>query len=180
LADFVYNSKKNVFLGGETMNFWDELSRKLSQGTKTLSQKSGELFEIAKVKLDVASERDKIGRLYEEIGKTVYEEYKRGGLKEKSVMDKCQLIDEIHYKINRLNRKLMQIKGGTLCRKCGEVVNSSQRYCHMCGRELEKVTRIVEEGEGFRVEVSNGAVCGRCGALMQQGAEYCPSCGDKL
>lgn len=162
------------------MSFWDDISKKVAQGTKTLSQKSGELFEIAKVKLDVASEKDKIGRLYEEIGKTVYEDYKRGSLKEKSVMDKCQLIDEINFKINRLNRKMMQIKGGTLCKRCGEVVNSSQRYCHMCGRELEKLTRVVEEGEDFKVEVSNGSICGKCGALIQHGSEFCPSCGYKL
>jgi RNA polymerase subunit RPABC4/transcription elongation factor Spt4 len=162
------------------MSFWDDLSRKVSQGTRTLSQKSVELFEIAKVKLDIASEKDKIGNLYEEIGRVIYQDYRKGNLKEKSVLDKCQLIDEIYYKINRLNRKVMQIKGGTLCKRCGEAVNASQRYCHMCGRELEQPTRVVGEGEDFRVEVLNGSVCGKCGALIQQGSEFCPSCGDKL
>ncbi|MFA7216308.1 MAG: zinc ribbon domain-containing protein [Bacillota bacterium] len=162
------------------MSFWDDLSRKVSQGTKTISQKSGELFEIAKVRLDIASEKDKIGKLYEEIGKSVYQDYKRGNMKEKQVMDKCQLIDEINYRINRLSRKAMQIKGGTVCKKCGEVVDSSQRYCHMCGRELEKFTRVVEEREDFRVEVSNGLVCSKCGVLVQEGAEYCPACGNRV
>ena len=86
------------------MGFWEELSGKISRGTKTLSQKSSELFDIAKVKLDIASEKDKIGKLYEEFGKSVYRDYKGGNLKEKQVMDKCQLIDEINYKIIRLNR----------------------------------------------------------------------------
>ena len=45
------------------MGFWEELSGKISRGTKTLSQKSSELFDIAKVKLDIASEKDKIGKL---------------------------------------------------------------------------------------------------------------------
>jgi RNA polymerase subunit RPABC4/transcription elongation factor Spt4 len=162
------------------MSFWDDLSRKVSQGTRTLSQKSGELLEIAKVKLDIASEKGRISNLYEEIGRVVYEDYRKGNLKEKPVLDKCQLIDEIYYKINRLNRKVVQIKGGSLCEGCGEVVGASQRYCHMCGRELERANRVIRDGEDFRVEVMNGSVCGKCGALIQQGSEFCPSCGDKL
>ncbi len=162
------------------MCFWEELSGKISRGTKTLSQKSSELFDIAKVKLDIASEKDKIGKLYEEIGKSVYRDYKGGNLKEKQVMDKCQLIDEINYKINRLNRKVMQIKGGTVCGNCGEAVDSLQQYCHICGRKLERFTRVIEEEDDFRVEVSNGSVCGECGALVQEGSEFCPSCGKRI
>ena len=60
------------------------------------------------------------------------------------------------------------------------MVGASQRYCHMCGRELERANRVIRDGEDFRVEVMNGSVCGKCGALIQQGSEFCPSCGDKL
>ncbi len=162
------------------MNFWDDLSRKVSQGTKVLTQKSGEMFEIAKVKLDVASEKDKIGKLYEEIGKIIYQDYKRGALKEGEVSDKCQLIDEMNYKIKRLNQKITLIKGGSLCRTCGQVVNSSQRYCHACGRELERLARVIEDRDDCRVEVANGSVCDKCGALIQEGSEFCPSCGKKF
>jgi RNA polymerase subunit RPABC4/transcription elongation factor Spt4 len=161
------------------MGFWDDISRKVSYGTKVVTQKSGELFEIAKVRMDVASEKDKIGRLYEEIGKVMYKDYKAGNLKQKEIIEKCQLIDELNYKIKRLNQKVVQIKGGSLCRKCGEVVDASQRYCHTCGRELERAARVVDEGANYRVEVANGSMCGKCGALVQEGSEFCPSCGNK-
>lgn len=162
------------------MNFWDDLGRKVSKGTKTFSQKSVEIFEIAKVKLDIASEKDKIGRLYEEIGKSVYRDYKQGSLKEKQTTDKCKAIDELNRKIDRLNRKVTQIKGSTLCKGCGEVVGFSQEYCHVCGRELERHTRIVEEGDDFRVEISNGLMCDKCGALVQEASEFCPACGKRF
>jgi hypothetical protein len=162
------------------MSFWDDIGKKVAQGTKIISQKSGEVFEITKVKLDIAAEKDKMAKLFEEIGRTIYENYKSDNLKSTDVVDKCQLIEEIEYKIKKLNQKVAQIKGGSLCRVCGEVVSSSQRYCHHCGRELEKSSRVIEDRDGYKVEVSNGEVCNDCGTLNQKGAEYCSACGKKL
>lgn len=162
------------------MNFWDDISRKISQGTKAVTQKSGELFEIAKVKMDVASEKEKISDLYEEIGKFIYSDYKKGNVKQEEIIEKCHLIDELNYKVKMLNQKVVQIRGGSLCRKCGEVVEASQRYCHVCGRELEGTTRVIDEGPHYKVEVANGSVCQKCGALAQEGSEFCPACGNRV
>ena len=96
------------------MNFWDDISRKISQGTKAVTQKSGELFEIAKVKMDVASEKEKINDLYEEIGKFIYSDYKKGNVKQEEIIEKCHLIDELNYKVKMLNQKVVQIRGGSL------------------------------------------------------------------
>lgn len=148
------------------MSLWDDLSVRLSRGAKTLSQKSGELFAVAKLKLDIAAEEDKIDRLYRDIGKFIYEDYKRGNLKERSVMDKCELINEITHRIEQLNRRAMQIKGGALCKSCGEAVGASQVYCHICGRKLGGPGKVVEEGKDFSIEVANGLVCDKCGALV--------------
>ncbi len=162
------------------MSFWDDLNIKVAKGAKTLSQKSGELLAIARLKLDIASEQDKIGKIYEEIGRAVYEDYKLGNLKEKQVIEKCKLIDEISHRVEQLNRRAMQIRGGILCKECGEIVGASQVYCHICGRELGSFAKVVEEGEDFSIEVSNGLVCDKCGALVQEAAEFCPSCGKKI
>lgn len=162
------------------MNLWDDISKKVSRGTKVVTKKSGELLEVTKIKMDVASERDKIGELYEEIGKMMYRDYKSGGLKHREAAEKCQLIDEHNYRIKKLNRKIVQIKGGSLCKKCGEVVEADQRYCHSCGRELESTPRVIDEGEDYKVEVENGSVCEKCGALTQEGSEFCPDCGNKV
>jgi len=162
------------------MSIWDDIGKKVSQGTKILSQKSSEVFEVTKVKLDIAAEKDRINKLYEEIGKAVYENYKAGNPKSPDVTDKCQLIDEIEYKIKKLNQKTVHLKGGSICRDCGEIVNATQQYCHHCGRKLERTSRVVEDKDGYKVEVSNGEVCEDCGTLNQIGADFCSNCGKKL
>jgi len=162
------------------MGFIDDISKKISKGTRIIGQKSGEVFEVTKVKLDIASERDKLEKLYEDIGKMVYEIHKEGSMEIPDISDKCRLIDEVQYKIKSLNRKIVQIKGGSLCKKCGEVVSPTQRYCQHCGRELEQVSSVVENKEDYRVEVSNGVVCKECGAFNEKGSEYCSSCGDEM
>jgi RNA polymerase subunit RPABC4/transcription elongation factor Spt4 len=162
------------------MSLWEDISKKVSKGTKVVSQKSGELLEVTKIRLDMASEKDKIRKLYEEIGKAVYNSHKDGVRREAEIEANCQLIDEIQYKIRRLNQKIVQIKGGSLCKRCGEVVGSNQRYCHGCGRELELTSMVVADNDDYKVEISNGEVCKQCGALNQSGSDYCASCGKKL
>jgi RNA polymerase subunit RPABC4/transcription elongation factor Spt4 len=162
------------------MSLWDDISRKVTKGTKVVSQKSGELIEVTKIRLDMASEKDKIRKLYEDIGKAVYSSRKDGVRRESEIEANCQLIDEIQYKIRRLNQKIVQIKGGSLCKRCGQVVGPDQRYCHSCGRELELTGRVVADNDDYRVELSNGEVCKQCGALNQDGSEYCASCGKRL
>lgn len=162
------------------MGFIDNISKKVSKGTKAIGQKSGEIFEVTKIKLDIASEKDKLEKYYEDIGKIIYKSYKEGNMEIPEVSDKCQLIDEIQQKVKSLNKKIAQIKGEGICKECGEVVSSSQRYCHHCGRELEKVSPVVENEKEYRVEVSNGVLCKECGALNEKGAEYCSSCGKEM
>lgn len=161
------------------MGFIDEIARKISKGTEIIGRKSGEMLEITKIKLDMASEKDKLEELYEEIGKAVYDTYKKGELQFPEVADKCKLIDDIHYRIRRLKQKIAEIKGGSICRDCGEVVSPTQRYCHQCGRKLEPVSTVVEDREGYKLEITNGVVCQDCGTLNEAGSQYCSSCGKK-
>ncbi len=161
------------------MGFIDDIGKRISRGTKVLGQKSGEFIEVTRIKLDIASEKDKLEKLYEEIGKIAYQFYKDGSGDMPQISDQCRLIDEIQQKIKILNKKIVQVKGGSLCKECGEVVSTTQRYCHHCGRELERTNAVVENEKEYRVEVSNGVVCKECGALNEEDAEYCASCGNK-
>lgn len=99
--------------------------------TKSIAQKTGDLMEISKLNLSISQEKDKIGRLYSEIGKAVYEKYKAGN--DLGFGEKCASIAEIERKIDELQQKLCELKNVKKCPSCGAELSMDSAYCPKCG-----------------------------------------------
>jgi len=103
----------------------------LKKATRNLAQRTGDIVEVSKLNLSIAQEKEKIAKVYSEIGKAVYEQYKTG--KDVGFGDKCAVIAEYERKIEELQQKIMEIKKVKKCPSCGTEVSADTAFCPKCG-----------------------------------------------
>jgi DNA-directed RNA polymerase subunit RPC12/RpoP len=112
------------------MDFVNELKK----FGKNVAQKSSDIIEITKLNMSISQERDKINKLYREIGEAVYQQYKLGN--DLGFGDKCGQVFEVESKIEEYQNKIMQIKNLAKCPGCGSEVGTETIYCSYCGAKV--------------------------------------------
>ncbi|MGE5613946.1 MAG: zinc-ribbon domain-containing protein [Bacillota bacterium] len=189
------------------MAFFEDLGKKVGKAAQAAAKKSSELVEITKLNANIGSETDKIQRLYNQIGKLVYEKYAETGEADENVMTACVEIAEHEKNIKELKKKIAEIKGLKQCVNCGAEMENSQVFCSKCGARNELPAPAVSEpapaaSESPAVsEPSAPAVseppapavveetppaqqpalfCTSCGAQLEQGAKFCTNCGTRV
>lgn len=113
------------------MAFMDDLKK----FGKNVAQKSSDVVETTKLNMSISQEKDKINKIYYEIGAAVYEQYKVGN--DLGLGEKCMQIVEIEAKITELQAKIMEIKNSTKCPGCGAEVSNETVFCASCGTKLK-------------------------------------------
>ena len=88
-------------------------------------------MEISKLNLSISQEKDKINKIYSEIGKAVYEQYIAGN--DVGFGEKCTVIAEHERKIEELQQKILEIKNVKKCHSCGTEIGKDIAYCPQCG-----------------------------------------------
>lgn len=109
------------------MAFLDDLKK----ATKNIAQKTGDMVEISKLNLSISQEKDKINKIYTEIGQAVYEQYKAGN--DVGFGDKCAVIVEHQKAIEELQQKILELKNAKKCYSCGAEVSVDVAFCPQCG-----------------------------------------------
>lgn len=78
---------------------------KLREIRRSLALKSGELAESSKLSLSIKKKEKEIRNLELEIGKLVYEAYKKGHTFDGEVADKCRDVDDAFSELRRLENE---------------------------------------------------------------------------
>jgi rubrerythrin len=112
-----------------------KIGKYLEDGVSNVAYKSENLIEVSKVNMAISSEEKMIEDIYKKIGKKVYKDYKEKKINDKSLIDKCEEIEEIEKDINLLKKKLLKLKDKKCCKKCGAEMDRGASYCPKCGRE---------------------------------------------
>ncbi len=115
------------------MSMWDRLRK----GTQTVSEKSGELLEMAQTRAAIAKlETEKIRR-FTELGELTYRVYSREDVPDAEMERVC---DEIRELDRELEAHRERLEGDTLvCPGCSRPVKPEARYCSECGQSLRPV-----------------------------------------
>lgn len=117
------------------MDFLDQVKKTAADVAQKVSQKSGELVEISKIKYEVYDLNNDIKKLYTEIGKNVYALMRRDELPEEVGM-KCEIIEAKLAKIEALKRKEKNLKQQMVCPVCNRECGKDDAVCPYCGAEL--------------------------------------------
>lgn len=116
------------------MEFFDKLSESLVTAGRDISQKTKDLSETAKLKLDIKSKEDFLEKQYAELGRLFYNEHKDDAT---LPYEQFSEIAETITSIAELKSSLMDIKGAKLCPKCGAQMPEDAGFCSKCGEKLD-------------------------------------------
>lgn len=148
----------------------------------TVADKSGKFIADTKLKLSISDKETDIEKVFEDIGRTVYDSYKSGEDVGKVFTKECKKIDKMKKEIDEMNKTILYNKGLRTCEKCGEVIPTESTFCANCGQK-QKPIKIKEESKEEKEVVEEKIVekvCPQCGLVCQAGSKFCTKCGYKL
>ena len=143
----------------------------------TVADKSGKVFEDAKLKLAIADKEADIEKIYEEIGKTVYDSYLAGEDVGKVFTKEAKKIDKISNEIEEMKKKILFNKGLRTCENCGETISIESTFCQSCGAKQKPVKIKLEKKEEQKKDEPKEKVCSQCGLVCDAKAKFCSKCG---
>ena len=169
----------------EFMKKIEEISRMVSNTAtntyNTVANKSGKLIEETKLKLAISDKETDIEKIYQEIGKTVYDQYKDGEDVGKVFTKECKKIDKWKREIEEMNTRILYNKGLRVCATCGEIVPVESVFCQNCGEKQKpvKLKETIKEGDKKEEnkEGKEDKVCPVCGQICEGKARFCAKCG---
>lgn len=92
------------------MAWFDDISKKVGSAAQTVSQKSGELIEVAKINANIGSIQNKITELHAEMGKLVFEKFTAGEELDPRIASLCEGVAGYLDEIEELQQKLAEVK----------------------------------------------------------------------
>ena len=110
----------------------------------SVAKRSGELVEISKLTLNVATLEDSKKDLFKGIGQTIFDQFEAGSEFTEVVKEECAKVKETDEKINVIKEKIMELKNINKCLSCGTNMKIEDKFCSKCGAKLPEI-EIVEE-----------------------------------
>ena len=141
------------------MAIFDDVVVNAKSAASVVSKKAGELFDLSKLRISLASLRGELNKQYQALGEAVYNN------------DPAEEIEAIKAEITLVKENIADIenvlanaKNSVTCPACGEKLNKNAQFCSTCGTAIPKVEK----------------VCASCGAKLVEGAKFCAICGTKV
>ena len=123
------------------MSFFDNLKKNINTAANYTVQKTGEMTEAAKIRLDIRTQNLRLAKCFENIGQLYYKSIKENGEMASAEMDAYILeADGIKLEISILRRELAKAQGCVICSACGAQISNKSVYCPLCGIKLEEET----------------------------------------
>lgn len=119
------------------MAVFDNIKETISNAAKTAVNKSNELVEATKLKFAISDAENEIKKLYEKMGKGIYDSFKSGEEPSEDLKDTCEQIDKLYESIEELRAKLREYKKVKLCKSCGAEMDIDSSFCSKCGEKAD-------------------------------------------
>ena len=141
------------------MGFFDKLSKKASETYQVTKEKATNLSEEIKLKGKVTELKEKIEKIYKEIGVIVYNEVKDGkDVSKEEITAKCEEISKAKDDIEKIQDELLSLKKVRKCVKCGEQLDIEDSFCCKCGAEQPKQEKVEVKNEAPDTETQPAEV----------------------
>ena len=141
MADFFGNLK------GTLKENLGNLGKTLSDTAEVVSKRTKEEVEVQKIKSNVrgmerANERD-----LQDIGKMVYEKFKKNEVVDTAFIELCETIEKREEEIEAARKQIADLKGLDVCPTCKEHVAADVVFCPKCGTKVEREIEVEVEAE---------------------------------
>lgn len=118
------------------MAFWDELQKGVTDAASFTAKKTTELTDLARLKINIHSEENKLERCFTEIGRAYYNSKKSGEDASSEISTLIMQADKISADIDNLKRETAQLRRVSFCFSCGAEVSDDCVFCPTCGNKL--------------------------------------------
>lgn len=154
------------------MGFFDGISKKGAEISSSLQESMNKSQKESKCKKTMTENKNRIEKIYSEIGVKVYEKREFNEELITFINEKVEELDKLNKENEELRREILILNNKKICPNCGKEVEISTTFCPNCGAEQEKI-----EVEAF---VPKGKrKCSGCGEIIDDKNEFCPKCGAK-
>lgn len=135
------------------MDFFNKLGKKASQTYQATKEKATNLSDELKLRGKISEKKEKMEKLYKEIGEIVFNEVKDGKDASRDViLPKCDEISKIKDEISKLEAEILAVKKIKKCTNCGTEIDINAEFCSKCGKEQPKVEKVEIKEEPTQVE----------------------------
>jgi hypothetical protein len=119
------------------MAIWNDLAKGASDAANVVAKKTGELTNIAKIKITLKSEEAKLSECFEEIGRLYYAHLHDGVDNAEEIGSIVSEADGIVAKVADVSAELAKLQKSVVCPACGEKISDEAAFCQFCGAKLE-------------------------------------------
>lgn len=121
------------------MEFFDKLGKKASEAYKVTADKTGKIAKEAKLKMKMNELKSEINDIYQDIGKSVYENHVKENKDDiyKDLEEKCTKIDCLSDEIESYLKECLQLKDKKKCPNCFTEIEKDVKFCPECGAKQE-------------------------------------------
>ena len=118
------------------MDGFDKFLNKAKDIANLAVDKTEELIDTGKSKLDIKQAEYDMKKLYQKIGKTVYDEIKNGGAASEKVMELADEVSRLQSKIDKIEKNNQVYDEEGVCPDCGEQIIEGYAFCPKCGKKF--------------------------------------------
>ena len=119
----------------------DVVTQKAGEAVDVISKKAEETVEITKIKSQIGTMERNNERDYKDIGKMIYEKYKKGEVVDDGFIELCEAISEREDSIRKAKEEIAKLKGLEVCPKCDARLEAGVNFCPKCGANLDGGTK---------------------------------------
>lgn len=145
----------------------------LMKGLSSFMPQDDPNVKIMKAKTEISDLESQKGKLFEEIGKAVYE--KGDNPEFQTIFDKIKIIDQdiekakqnlqtVESEKTAIDKENADAKAARTCKNCGFENEEGMKFCSECGTKLGITKK----------------VCSQCGAEYSDSTAFCGECGARL
>lgn len=138
--------------------------KKLGDIASNASQKTGAIFESARLHSEINRILGEIENLQFELGCAYYEDNK--GRSTGPYIEQIEKIKNLEYEMRIRDKKLLEQKGLQYCGGCDSIVSYEDEFCSKCGTPVPRDQKHEPQEE-----------CRNCGEPVSKQLQYCPKCG---
>ena len=130
----------------------EEVSKKTGEVVDVVAKKAEETVEITKIKSQIGTMERNNERDYKDIGKMIFERYKKGEVVDNEFIELCEAISEREDSIRKAKEEIANLKGLEVCPKCDAHVEAGVNFCPKCGANLDEESKEPVDEDGFEEE----------------------------
>jgi len=139
-------------------NFFEKMKDVVTEKAGVVTKKAGELFdtvakktettvEVQKIKSRISTMERSNEKDYKEIGKIIYDRFKKGEGVDGEFVEFCDAIVERDAEIAKAKEAIAGLKGLDVCPNCAAHIEPEAKFCPRCGWKVEETSQEVETEE---------------------------------